>query len=188
MDEHRASLSTPGQRLVRAGAGRAAVRAAVIGVPLAFIGVFFLYPVASIIGRGLTPDGSFSFASFGDVFTDGDLLRIAWFTLWQAAVSTLITVALALPGAYVISRYRFRGRRLLRAVLTVPLILPTVVVGVAFLTLAGRDGVLGIDLEGSIWIILWAHAFYNYAVVLRTVGGLWANLDPRITDAARVLG
>ena len=39
-----------------------------------------------------------------------------------------------------------------------------------------------------VWIILLAHVFYNVAIVIRIVGGFWANLDPRQVDAARVLG
>lgn len=165
-----------------------ASRTLLVGVPLGFITVFFLYPVASIIWRGLAPGNGFSLEALVEVFADGDLRKVAWFTLWQATVSTVATVVLALPGAYVMSRYRFPGRSILRAAITVPLILPTVVVGVAFLALAGPRGSLGFDLKGSIWIILAAHAFYNYAVVVRTVGGLWAHLDPRMEQAARVLG
>lgn len=165
-----------------------AARSVVVGIPLGFIAIFFLYPVTSIIWRGLNPDGILSFDALGEVFADGDLRQVAWFTLWQAAVSTLVTIVVALPGAYIMSQYRFRGRSVLRAAVTVPLILPTVVVGVAFLALAGPRGSLGLDLAGSIWIILLAHTFYNYAVVVRTVGGLWSHLDPRMEQAARVLG
>jgi thiamine transport system permease protein len=167
---------------------RFAGTAVVAALPIAFIAVFFLYPVGSILGRGMAPDGRFDPSPLGRVLTDPDLRRIAWFTLWQAALSTLATLVVAMPGAYVLSRYRFRGRALLRAAVTVPLILPTVVVGVAFLSLAGPNGTLGVDLKGSIWLILFAHVFYNYAVVVRTVGGLWGHLDPRMEQAARVLG
>jgi thiamine transport system permease protein len=45
-----------------------------------------------------------------------------------------------------------------------------------------------IDLQYTIWIILLAHVFYNYTVVLRIVGGFWSNLNPRLEEAARVLG
>lgn len=167
---------------------RVATRMILVGVPLAFITIFFVYPVSSIIWRGLTPDGVFSLTALGQLLTDGDLRGVAWFTLWQAAASTALTLVVAMPGAYVMSQYTFRGRSLLRAAITVPLILPTVVVGVAFLSLAGPRGSLGIDLKGSIWIILAAHSFYNYAVVVRTVGGMWSHLDPRMSQAARVLG
>jgi thiamine transport system permease protein len=103
-------------------------------------------------------------------------------------VSTILTILVALPGAYVFARYRFPGKRLLRAAATVPFVLPTVAVGTAFLALIGPGGLLGIDLKGTIWAILAAHVFFNYAVVLRTVGGLWAHLDPRLEEAARSLG
>lgn len=163
-------------------------RAAIAALPVAFISIFFFYPVLSILWRGLVPDGTFDPAPLKQVVTDPDLRRIAWFTLWQAAVSTVATVVVAMPGAYLLSHYKFRGRSLLRAAVTIPLVLPTVVVGVAFLALAGPNGALGVNLKGSIWIILFAHVFYNYAVVIRTVGGLWGHLDPRMEQAARVLG
>jgi thiamine transport system permease protein len=164
-------------------------RGLMLAVPLAFLGVFFVYPVASIIGRGLTPDGSLDLTPITNVLTDSQLRGVAWFTLWQAAVSTILTVLLALPGAYVFARYDFRGKRLARAAVTVPFVLPTVVVGSAFLSLLGEGGPLAfLGLDQSLAAILLAHVFFNYAVVVRTVGGLWAHLDPRQEDAARVLG
>ncbi|MGC5410858.1 ABC transporter permease subunit, partial [Streptomyces sp. DT225] len=60
------------------------------------------------------------------------------------------------------------------------------------LALLGRGGLLdewwGVRLDTTVWAILLAHVFFNYAVVVRTVGGLWAQLDPRQEEAARVLG
>jgi thiamine transport system permease protein len=160
-----------------------------LAAPLAFLGVFFAYPVGSIIGRGLAPDGSVDLSPIGNVITDSQLRGVVWFTIWQAAVSTVLTVLVALPGAYVFARYAFPGRRILRAAVTVPFVLPTVVVGSAFLSLLGEDGPLAFfGLEQSVAAILFAHVFFNYAVVVRTVGGLWAHLDPRQEDAARVLG
>ena len=69
-----------------------------------------------------------------------------------------------------LATYEFRGRRLLQALLVVPFVLPTVVVGAAFLSLLGPRGVLGVDLRGSAVAIVMAHAFFNHAVVVRTVG------------------
>ena len=93
-----------------------------------------------------------------------------------------------MPGAYLFARYRFRGRRVLWALTIVPFVLPTVVVGAAFLALLGPRSPFGLRLEHTIWAILLAHVFYNYAVVLRIVGGFWAQLDPRLETAARMLG
>lgn len=157
------------------------------GVPLGFLLIFFAWPVGSIVATGLFPGGRFSVDPFRRAL-GGGLPGVAWFTLWQAAASTLLTLVVALPGAYIFARYDFPGKRLLRALATVPFVLPTVVVGTAFLTLVGPGGMLGVRLDGTIWAILAAHIFFNYAVVLRTVGGLWSHLDPRLEEAARMLG
>ena len=116
------------------------------------------------------------------------VLDVAWFTLWQAVISTVLTVAVALPGAYVFARYEFAGRRLIGALAIVPFVLPTIVVAAAFLALLGPRSPLGLRLEHTIWAILLAHVFYNYAVVLRVVGGVWSRLDPRLEEQARMLG
>ncbi|MFH8613524.1 ABC transporter permease [Streptomyces sp. NPDC017979] len=163
-----------------------------MALPVAFFGVFFAYPVAAIVGRGLRDGGRWQFGRIGEVLSRPDVLDVLWFTTWQALASTALTLLVALPGAYVTARYDFPGKRLLRAVVTVPFVLPTVVVGTAFLALLGRGGLLdetfGIRLDTTVWAILLAHVFFNYAVVVRTVGGLWAQLDPRQEEAARVLG
>jgi thiamine transport system permease protein len=163
-------------------------RVLLAGLPLSFLGFFFLWPVLSIIATGLWREGSLDLSAFGEVLGNRNLLGVAWFTLWQATVSTVLTLAVALPGAYVFARYDFPGKRVIRAAATVPFVLPTVVVGTAFLALIGPSGVLGVRLDGTIWAILLAHIFFNYAVVLRTVGGLWSHLDPRLEEAARMLG
>lgn len=160
--------------------------------PVAFFAVFFAYPVVAIIGRGLHTDGVWQFGRIGEVLSRPDIQHVLWFTTWQALASTALTLLVALPGAYVFARFSFPGKRLLRAVVTVPFVLPTVVVGTAFLALLGRGGLLdevwGVRLDTTVWAILLAHVFFNYAVVVRTVGGLWSQLDPRQEEAARVLG
>lgn len=163
-----------------------------MAVPVAFFALFFAYPVAAIVGRGLKADGVWQFGRFGEVLARPEIRDVLWFTLWQALASTALTLLIALPGAYVFARFDFPGKQVLRAVVTVPFVLPTVVVGTAFLALLGRGGLLdelwGVRLDTTVWAILLAHVFFNYAVVVRTVGGLWAQLDPRQEEAARVLG
>ncbi|MFG2192598.1 ABC transporter permease [Streptomyces sp. NPDC048639] len=168
------------------------MRLALMAVPAAFFGVFFGYPVAAIVGRGLKEGGHWRLGRAAQALTDPGVLDVLWFTAWQAAASTALTLAIALPGAYVFARFAFPGKEVLRAVVVVPFVLPTVVVGSAFLALLGRGGMLddlwGFRLDTTVWAILLAHVFFNYAVVIRTVGGLWAQLDPRQEEAARVLG
>ncbi|MFB8747229.1 ABC transporter permease [Streptomyces parvulus] len=167
-------------------------RLALMAGPVAFFAVFFAYPVAAIVARGLEVDGVWRFGRIGDVLAQSDVRHVLWFTTWQALASTALTLLVALPGAYVFARFDFPGKQVLRAVVTVPFVLPTVVVGTAFLALVGRGGLLdelwGVRLDTTVWAILLAHVFFNYAVVVRTVGGLWAQLDPRQEEAARMLG
>ncbi|MFD4590536.1 ABC transporter permease [Streptomyces rubiginosohelvolus] len=163
-----------------------------MAVPVAFFALFFAYPVTAIVGRGLKAEGAWQFGRIGEVLSRPDILDVLWFTTWQALASTALTLLIALPGAYVFARFDFPGKQVLRAVVTVPFVLPTVVVGTAFLALLGRGGLLdelwGVRLDTTVWAILLAHVFFNYAVVVRTVGGLWSQLDPRQEEAARVLG
>ncbi len=170
----------------------AAARFGLLAVPVAFFAVFFAYPVAAIVARGLKADGTWHLGRIGEVLAQSDVRHVLWFTTWQAFVSTALTLLVALPGAYVFARFDFPGKHVLRAVVTVPFVLPTVVVGTAFLALVGRggllDGLWGVRLDTTVWAILLAHVFFNYAVVVRTVGGLWAQLDPRQEEAARMLG
>jgi thiamine transport system permease protein len=169
-----------------------AARLGLIALPVAFFGVFFAHPVAAIVARGLRVDGAWQLGRIADVLTRPDIRHVLWFTTWQALLSTALTLLIALPAAYAFARLDFPGKQVLRAVATVPFVLPTVVVGSAFLALVGRGGLLdelwGVRLDTTVWAILLAHVFFNYAVVVRTVGGLWAQLDPRQEEAARMLG
>ena len=153
-------------------------RAIAYGVPLAFLSLFFLYPLAAIVERGLRGAGD----SPVDVLTDPLTREVVWFTVWQALASTALTILVAFPAAYVLGRYRFRGRNLVGALVVVPFVLPTVVVALAFLAIL-PDGV-----ERGWAPILIAHAFFNVAVVVRIVGTFWASLDRRVTEAAATLG
>ncbi len=162
-----------------AGLRRGAGGAVLVALPLAFLGLFFVWPVVAIMARGLFSHGSLDLGPVGDAFRDPALRHVAWFTVWQATLSTIATLAVALPATAVLSRFRFAGRGLVIAGLTMPFVLPTVVVATAF---------RGLGIDGSLTAILLAHAFFNVAVVVRVVGAAWVGLDPRAEDAARTLG
>ncbi len=164
------------------------VRVLLAAVPVCFGVVFFAYPVASIVLRGLRPDGSWDPAILGEVLAGGATWRVVWFTAWQAVVSTVLTLAVGLPGAWCFARLDFVGKRVIWALLVVPFVLPTVVVASAILGLVGPGSPFGTDLRSTIWAVLLGHVFFNYAVVVRTVGSVWANLDPALEDTARSLG
>jgi thiamine transport system permease protein len=159
-------------------------------IPLGFLLVFFAWPVSALVARGFLDDtGAFSLAGVQTVLGSPRTWRIVGQTLAQAAAGTIVAVLLGVPGAYLLYRRRFPGRRLLRAVVAVPFVLPTVVVGVAFSSLLAPTGPLGwLGVQESFAGIVAALVFFNYSVVVRTVGTLWARLDPRAGDAARTLG
>jgi thiamine transport system permease protein len=176
VDRRRAALTAT--RISTSAASPLRLAAAL--VPAGFLALFFLYPLGSILERGLTQAGSFDLPT--DVLFSRETGRIAWFTVWQAAVSTTLTLAAGLPLAWATARLRFHGRRLVRGLVVVPFVLPTVVVATAFLALL-PDGH-----ERGVLPILLAHVFFNVAVVVRVAGGAWGRLDPRLWEAAATLG
>jgi thiamine transport system permease protein len=148
-------------------------------VPLAFVGIFFAWPVAHMVGLGFAE----GLGGVAEALGRPRTLRIIGLTIGQASIATVACVALGLPIAHVLYRLRFRGQRLLRALVIVPFVMPTVVVGIAFRTLV-RDT----PLDGSFATIVLALVFFNVAVVVRTVGSSWQALDPRQEEAAAALG
>ncbi len=165
------------------------------GAPLVFLAVFFFLPLGAVFRLAVE-----SWAG-GTLFNWGRVLRPLGFTFWQAGLSTLLTLAVGLPAAYVFARFEFPGKRLLRVLTTLPFILPTVVVAASFNALLGPRGGLNlllmnafgldtppIQVLNTLGAILLAHVFYNTTVVIRVVGSALAQLDPRLEQAARVLG
>lgn len=167
---------------------RTAWAAAVI-IPAALLAIFFLYPTGAMLARGIWQQGSIDLAGFGEVLTDRRTWLVTGQTLYQAALGTVGAIVLGVPGAYVLYRCSFPFQKAARALATIPFVLPTVVVGVAFRSLFGRGGPLeSLGLDQSITAVILALVFFNYAVVVRTVGSMWQSLDPRAVEAARTLG
>jgi thiamine transport system permease protein len=169
--------------------------------PLLFLVLFYFYPLTKIVLLSFFPDNSWAPEKLIKLISTPVYAKILWFTTWQAALSTILTLIVALPGAYVFARYRFPGKNFLQAMMTVPFVLPTVVVAAAFRALLGKNGLLNslfsswfdltvppINIEQTVVFFLLAHVFYNYSLILRIVGGFWSGLDPNLTAAARMLG
>ena len=145
-------------------------------LPAAGLALFFLWPVATLLARVLSPGALRTTLSAPGV---GGVL---WFTVWQATVSTLLTLVAGFAPGYVLARFQFPGRRLLSALVTVPFMLPTVVVGAAFLAL------LPPSWHGTARAVIVAHVFFNVAVVVRLLAPLWGAVPHDLTSAARTLG
>jgi thiamine transport system permease protein len=117
---------------------------------------------------------------------------VIWFTLWQAAISTLVTLVIAIPGAYLLCRKSLPGQRLIKALITVPFVLPSIVVAVGFTVFRNVHDFwieLGLSfLSDPVYWIIAAHVFVNYSIAVRTIGGVWAGLDTEIDEAAELDG
>jgi thiamine transport system permease protein len=170
-------------------------------IPLIFLGLFYFYPLGSILKLSFSRSGSGVGGSLVEAFHSSYIQGIIWFTIWQALLSTLLTLVIGLPGAYLLARYDFRGKSLLQALSVIPFVLPTVVVAAAFYALLGPRGWINLALinllelslppirfTNTLAAILLAHVFYNTTIVLRMVGDYWSHLDPQLTQAARTLG
>ena len=145
--------------------------------PLLFLGVLFFWPLSNILSRGFQGDWVFHLLDVRD-------WQITWFTIWQAIVSTLLTVGFAIPAAYVLYRKRFAGQRILRSLITIPFMLPTIVVATGF-TIFRDAGHLWSN--PVVWIIT-AHVFLNYSLAVRTIGSFWMSLDLQTEEAAALAG
>jgi thiamine transport system permease protein len=122
------------------------------------------------------------------------------FTAYQAVLSTLASVAIGLPGAYVLANFEFRGRRTLRSLTIVPFVLPGIMVASGFYAAFGQAGLLN-DVLGLVglgpqrlietnplFVVVLAHAFYNAPLVARVATAAWESVDYRAVETARSLG
>ncbi|MFC4989590.1 ABC transporter permease [Saliphagus infecundisoli] len=122
------------------------------------------------------------------------------FTAYQAALSTVASVLLGLPAAYVLATYEFRGRRTIRSLTILPFVLPGIMVAVGFYAMFGRDGTLNAALDfaglgpvdfigySPLAVVIVAHAFYNAPLVARVTLAAWESVDRRAVETARSLG
>jgi thiamine transport system permease protein len=138
---------------------------------LLFLGILFFYPWARILS--MTMDLSALRSS--DVALAASVLR---FTSFQAALSTLLTLLLGLPAALLFARFEFPGRSLLRALTTVPFLLPTVVVAAGFNALLGPRGWLNLTL-------MQAFSLATAPVPFRSPRSYWrmSSITPRSSSA-----
>ncbi len=140
-------------------------------VPAAFLLVCLAFPLGTLIVR-VGPS----------VHIAAGTSQVLGLSTLQAVASTVLALIVGLPLASAVTRFRFRGRALAQALLTVPFVMPTVVVALAFRAMLGSSMPLGLAL------VILAHAYVNLAVVVRIVGSTWSQLDDGYEKVARSLG
>ncbi len=156
----------------------------VAAVPVVFLGVFFAWPLVATLQRAVFAPG---IGGQETTVSARAVMQAAGTTLGLAGAGTVLTLAVGLPATWALYRRRWRGSRAVAAALTAPFVLPTMVVALAFLTVQ-RDLVPALGVRHGLPAIVAALAFFNVAVILRTVGPALAGMDERLVAAARTLG
>lgn len=147
-----------------------------VAAPTLGLLIFYVWPFVNLIVEAVDLE------SIRETLGRDRTRSIIWFTTWQAVVSTLLTIVLGLAPAWVIARFEFAGRQFLLSLLTAVFVLPTVVMGAAFLAL------LPDSLDRTVWAVVGAHVVFNLAVIVRTVGAVWEHLPTDMEAAASTLG
>jgi molybdate transport system permease protein len=158
-------------------------------VPAALGIAFLVLPVVGLLVRAPWSDLGPQLTAPGV----GDALRLS---LLSATVATLLSLVMGVPLAWVLARSRIRGRSILRALVTVPLVLPPVVGGVALFLVLGRQGLLGrwlferfdVTIPFTTAAVVIAETFVAMPFLVISVEGALRAADARFEDAAATLG
>ena len=159
---------------------------------LLYIGLMILVPLVVILQDGLRE-------GLGELVHQITLpiaRHAIWLTLWTAALMTLINAVMGLATAYVLVRYEFPGKKVLNAIIDLPLAIPTLVTGVMLVMLYGPQSVLGNFLSNQLGFqvifappgIVIALLFISFPFVVRTIQPVLMNLDLAQEQAAATLG
>jgi thiamine transport system permease protein len=145
--------------------------------------VAVIAPLLTVLWRG---------AVWPDDTTRTYLLTVVRATLWQATLSTLLIIAIAVPTAWAIVRSPGVLASLLTVVIGVPFVMPAPVVATMFALVCGRDSwcasALGLTVPQGLALVVLVHAWYNTGVLVRVLLEAWYAIQGRYSAAASALG
>ena len=163
--------------------------------------MFYLPVLIILMNSFFSPSGSFTIDFLIEALTKPLNRWIIQFTLNQAFLSMFLTLFLGLPGAFIFARFSFKGRDQLRTLLTIPFVLPPIVVVLGFIMFLGPDGLVNtllqlipgiklspLNLYRTYEGIIIVHSFYNIPIVLRLVSSAWSKIDVETEEVAATLG
>jgi len=160
------------------------MRVALSAVPLGFLLLLAVAPVARLLAEGWGSGDTDVWALWADDYLRG---RVLW-SLAQAALSTVLCVLLGVPLAWVFARLQFPGRTLALRGLMLPFVVPTLVAAMGVLALLGPRGLLGVDASGTPWLLLYGNVFFNLCLVVRAGADALEQVSASRVAAARTLG
>ena len=175
------------KRAARGGASQSVP--APLLVPALIAILFLVLPLAGLLIRA-------PWGRMGAALSGSDATQALTLSLWTATVSTAISTVIGVPLAWVLARTSFPGQRLIRALVTLPLVLPPVVGGVALLLAFGRTGFVGRYLDSWFGLtipftplaVVMAETFVAMPFLIITVEGAFRSADQGFEEAAATLG
>ena len=184
----RLSARDRARRAERGGASTRSVPAPLL-VPAVIAVAFLVLPLAGLVIRA-------PWGRIGAALSGADAVQALVLSLWTATVATGVCLVIGVPLAWVLARTSFPGQRLLRALVTLPLVLPPVVGGVALLLAFGRAGFIGRYLDSWFGLtipftplaVVMAETFVAMPFLVITVEGALRSADPGFEEAAATLG
>jgi len=136
-----------------------------------------------------------SAAMLKETLKDKDVVRSIWLSMYTALTAAGISFVFGTPLAYVLARTNFRGKRLVESIIDLPIVIPHPVVGIAILSVAGRNhwlgqimGELGVRIMGSVTGIITVLTFVGIPFYINAVKNGFEGISPRLENVARSLG
>lgn len=157
------------------------LRQLVVPLAAALLGSFLLLPIVALLVRALT----------GGAALDSGILDALRLSLLTTSASLFLTLAFGTPLAWVLARQPFPGRRLVEALVDVPIVLPPAVAGLGLLLLLGRRGPIGgfgVEVAFTTLAVVLAQTFVAAPFYIRAARGAFVTIHRDLEDAARMDG
>jgi molybdate/tungstate transport system permease protein len=136
-----------------------------------------------------------SMPMLGEAIRDKDVMRSIWLSVYTAGLAALISFILGTPLAYVLARRDFKGKRLVEGIIDLPIVIPHPVVGIAILSVAGKNhwigrglAELGLRVMGSVTGIITVLTFVGLPLYLHAAKDGFEGISPRLEGVSRSLG
>lgn len=164
-----------------------------VGLPLLGLVLFFLYPMVIVFLRSITVEDGYGLANYTEVLGSKGFWRATGNSLVMGGATTALSVLLGFVIAQGLYRCAFPGKWVIRAVIVLPLLAPSLVQALGLIFLLGRNGIvsraLGVEIEiYGFWGLLIANTLYALPQAVMIIGAALVLLDARTYEAAEVMG
>jgi iron(III) transport system permease protein len=163
-------------------------------VPAAALGLFFVYPLATVALRSITePNGAFGLGNFAVILRSPNFWRAAMHSLVVSSATTAVVLILGVAVAFAVHRCRIFGSPIVMMAVMLPLLMPSLVQGLGLIFLLGRNGLLtkltGLEINiYGFWGLLLANGLYGLPQAVLIIGAALRSADARAYEAAEMLG